>query len=66
MSKDTTRHDPAHPAPPAGSRVDVRLGRHFRLRARTDTSFILGVAALVVGILMCVPPIIRSARERRR
>lgn len=65
MAKNLTTHDPVRPSMPTGSRVDVRLGRRLRIRTRTDTSFILAVAALVVGILMCVPPIIRAARERR-
>jgi hypothetical protein len=46
-----------------GTTFEARLGR-LEIRAATDPMMVLAVGALVTGILLSIPPIIRAARER--
>ena len=48
-----------------GAALEARIGNKLELRATVDPLFMVAVGALVVGILLAIPPIIRAGRERR-
>jgi hypothetical protein len=46
-----------------GATFEARLGK-LEIRAAADPVLILAIGALVAGILLSIPPIIRAAKER--